>query len=411
MKKLTRSFAALALGLAGTAPALEIDPLVPPEINLGGRALGTVNLTRGDEVGGGDTSESELDISDSTLLFGFSKYLFTTGLDRPPGYGFGVIGIMRPDHTTDLKDEIYFHELHAGIGGASYEVKLGRSRMPNSLVRFPTIRDDDLLDFTHVGNASSHNAADVYQVFGTMVEAQWWPSASVRTHAGVVARVETDALGSETSNSDFNSANIGIAYTLPEAIKFDRGVRFAGIALDSQKIDELDDEKMHALVAGLIYNLNDNPEADWVWETQAIVNDGVDGITALASPAQRARAKSTSLVTALRFNKRPYLQTRWQAGLTLAFKDYRDVDDASSFAVAPSFLYRLGSGIDWVTQYIYTQYDDGLASAVGVNDEHRIYTGLSFAFDHTFNESVAERGNILQIEHDMGVSGPSIGGH
>lgn len=411
MNRLMHAIAALAVGVTGTAAALEVDPLVPPEINIGGRALGTVNLTRGDEAGGGRSSASELDISDSALLFGFSKYLFTTGLDRAPGYGFGVIGLMRPDHTTEIKDEIYFHELHAGTGGRNYEVKLGRSRMPNNLVRFPTIRDDDLLDFTHVGNASSHSEADVYQVFGTMVEAQWWPSQRVRTHAGVVARVETDALGDETSNSEFNSANLGIAYTLPEAIKFDRGVRYAGIALDSQKIDELDDERMHAVIAGLIYNLNDNPEADWVWEAQTIVNGGVDGVTALDSPAARARAKSTSLVTALRFNRRPYLQTRWQAGLTLAYKDYGDVDDARSWAVAPSFLYRLGSGIDWVTQYVYTKYDDGLAAAIGVNDEHKIYTGLSFAFDHTFNESVAERGNILQIEHDMAVSGPSIGGH
>lgn len=403
-------FVSFTMAAITPALALEVDPLVPPEINLGGRALATVNSTLQDTTTTGGETDSELDISDSSLLFGFSKYLFSN-VSGQPNYGFGVIGLTRPDHTSELNDEIYLHEINAGIGGRNYEVKLGRSRLRNNLVRFPTARDDDLLAFTHVPNAAANTEADVYQVFGGVADVQWWPTPKLATHATLTSRVETDALGNETANSNLNGIAAGIAYSLPQSLKFDRGLRFAGVTFDSQQIDALNDERLHAVIGGLIYNLNDNPEADWVWETQAIANGGVDNVASLATPVNRARAKSTSLVTALRFNKRPYLQTRWQAALTLAWKDYRDVADATSYAVAPSFLYRLGSGVDWITQYIYTRNGDGLAQATGVESEHRLYTGLSFAFDHTFNESVGERGSILAIEHNMAVSGPSLGGH
>ena len=403
--------ACATLAYTGTAGALEVDPLVPPEINFGGRALGTIVGTETSETDAitlDDNAADELDFSDSSLLFRFNKYLFS----GPPAYGFALFGLRRPDNAVALKDEVFFHELNVGVGGRQYELKLGRSRLRNSLLVFPTIRDDDLLEFTHVPNASSYADTDVYEIFGGSADLQWWPSQRVMTNAALTARTETDVVGNVTDDSNFNGYNVGIAYGLPQALKFDRGVRFAGLTLDSQTVDELGDKRLNAVLAGLIYTLNSNPEADWVLEAQAIGTDGVDGVTSLATKAERSRAKRTSVVAGIRFNKRPYLQTRWQAALTLAWKDYRGFDDAQALAIAPSFLYRLGSGVDWVTQYIYTSNGDGLAQAIGVEDEHRFYTGLSFSFGFTLNESVAERGSILSIEHNMGSSfGPgSVGG-
>lgn len=392
----------------GTATALELDPAVPPEINIGGRALGTIvsGDTRTTATGVAGDSE-DIDFSDSSLLFGFSKYLF----NGPPGYGFAVFGLRRPDHADAVKDDLFLHEAHVGVGGREYELKIGRSRLRNNLLSFPTIRDDDLLSFTHVGNASSYTDTDIYEIFGGTVDVQWWPRPYLSTHAALAARTQTDAAGNVTGDGNFNTAGLGVAYALPQTLKFDRGVRMAGIALDSQRVQELDDARLNTWLAGLIFNLNSNPEADWVWELQAMTSEGVSGVASLATKAARSRAKSGSVVTALRFNNRPYLQTRWQAALTLAWKDYPDFGNADSTAIAPSFLYRLGSGVDWVTQYLYTRHGDGLALATGIEAERRLYTGISFSFDYTLNESVADRQSILSIEHNMTSSyGPTGGG-
>ncbi len=394
-----------AVGLwAASVPALELDPLVPPEINLGGRALATLNGHQRDAIDG-DDADSELDTSDSTLLFGFSKYLF-----GDQGYGFGVVGLKKPEPSAALEGDVFFHEVHVGIGGPRYEVKLGRSRLRNTLLSFPTVREDDLLDFTHVGNASSSADTELYEIFGNTAEVAWLPTRRVRMHAAVTGRTETDAAGVVTKEGNFNGANVGLSWGLPPAIKFDRGLRFAGLTVDAQEAEGLDNERLHAVIAGFIYNLNSNPEADWVWDTQLIANEGVT-VGALDSELARRRAESRAAVTAVRFNKRPYLQTRWQAALTAAWREYPGFNDASSYAIAPSFVYRLGSAVDWVTQYVYTHYRGDLAQAVGMDAEHALYTGLSFGFTHTFNESVGERESILSIEHDMGTIGPVGGGH
>ena len=398
-----------AIAIAIPATALEVDPHVPPEINFGGRALGT--LVGGTQSNTGTVTsagedDSGLDFSDSSLLFNFNKYLF----NGPPRYGFATVGLRRPDNARELKDEIYLHEANVGIGNRAFEVKLGRTRLRNTLLTFPTVRDDDLLGFTHVANAATDVDTDVYEIFGGVADVQWWPTRTVATNIAATSRVVTDSAGDVVQDGKINGANVGIAYMLPQSLKFDRGLRFAGISWDAQQIDALDDERLNAYLAGFIYNLNSNPEADWVWETQWLASDGA-GNAGLADKLGRARARSNAVVSALRFNHRPYLQTRWQAALTLAAKEYDDFDNAQTFAVAPSFVYRLGSGVDWVAQYIYTEQRGALATQTGIDSEQRFYTGLSFGFDYTLNESVAERGSILAVEHNMTSSfGPGMGG-
>ena len=408
MKNISMLIGAVAGGaLCTNVYALEVDPHVPPEINIGGRALGTlVGGSSAESVPGAAETEDGIDFSDSGLLFNFSKYLF----NGPPRYGYATLGLRRPDNARELKDEVYFHELNVGVGTRAFEAKIGRTRLRNSLLSFPTVRDDDLLDYTHVPNAQSAVDTDVYEIFGNVAELQWWPRRNIGMHVGATGRVVTDAAGDVVTDGKINGANAGIAFAMPQSIKFDRGLRYAGVAWDAQQVDALGDERLNAYLAGFIYNLNSNPEADWVWETQLMAVDGVSSAT-LSDKLGRSRARSEALITAVRYNHRPYLQTRWQAAVTLAAKEYGDFADAQSFSAAPSFVYRLGSGVDWVAQYIYTDRRGALAAQTGVDAEQRVYTGLSFGFDYTLNESVAERGSILAIEHNMTSSfGPSLGG-
>jgi hypothetical protein len=399
----------LVLALAAPAHALEIDPEVTPEINLGGRAIATTKYHRDDLVGGGSSSNSELDIADSSLLFGFSKYLFDS-----TRYGFGVIGFKVPEDDTELKDDVYFHELHAGVGGPRFEIKLGRSRLGNTLIQFPTLRDDDLLDYAFVPNASSNSQAEEYQQFGGIVGGNWWFTRTVSLDGGITARTETTAAGDRTSTSDFNGGYLGFAYELPEAAKVDRGIRYAGIRYDTQKAQNLGAglgrERVDALIGALALNLNADPEATWNLDAQFIAQDGVKG-AGLASHAARARASARSAVLALRYGHRPALQTRWQAALTVGYRDYADYGDAGATVIAPSYVHRLGSGVEFLAQYRYSDYERALAAELGRDREHKVYLGLQFSFDHTFNETVGERRSILNLEHNTLDFGPLGGGH
>ena len=408
--------AAVIATLGASAHALELDPMVIPEINIGGRAIVTANYQDQELADGGSQSDSELDIADSSLLFGFSKYLFSD-----QDYGFAAFGIKLPEDDSDLEDDIYVHEVHVGIGGPRYELKLGRSRLTNTLVQFPTLRDDDLLEFTHVLNGSSNAEAEEFQIFGGLVQGSWWFTPAVRLTGALTARTETDDHGDRESSSNFNGGSLTLAYEIPETIKFDRGVRFAGISVDYQDLDDmvlghgeaarnLSSDDMTAIIAALTYNLSNDPERFWVLDGQAIYNDGAE-VASLHSEIERARAESTMVALALRYFHRPYLQTRWQAAAIVGWKDYRDFDDATAYTVTPSFVYRLGAGVDLLAQYQYRHNDTGLATATGVDDEHRIAVGISFAFDYTLNESVGERGSILNLEHDTLDLGPVGGGH
>jgi hypothetical protein len=406
---------ALGLVLAGgVAHALEVDPKVAPEINFFGRALATANYTDKDLGAAGDDSGADADIFDSSLVFGFSKYLF-----NDTDYGFATFGLSIPEDDSDLNDDIFLHQLQIGIGGSNSELMLGRSRLPaNTLIQFPTIRDDDLLDFTHVANASSNREAEEDTIYGGQLRGTlYWPGTSFFSFAALTARVETDVANladtARKSSTNLNGLSVGLAYDVPEAIKFDSGVRYAGVAFDVQQVDELSgtgEDELIALLGGLSYNLTDNPERAWALDLQGIYIFGISA-PGLAGPVTRARAESWSVAAALRFARRPYLQTKWQAALTVALKDYSDFDDATSFALAPSIAWRLGSGIEALAQYRFVANDGVLGAGLGLNSSHHVSFGLSFSFDATFNESVGQRNAILNLEHDMLDNGPILGGH
>jgi len=402
--------AALATACWSAAlPALEIDPLVPPEINVGGRLIATADFAIDRITAGGDEHHRAINPADSSLLFGFSKYLFNSR-----DYGFALIGIKAPDADTDLRDDIYLHQLFAGVGGKRYEVKLGRTQLPNTLLTFPTQRDSDLLAYTHVGNPQLNAEAEEYTVYGGRVSGAFWFTPSFSVLAAATARAERDpADPSRVVTDRFNGSTVQLAYDVPEAIKFDRGIRYAALAVDSQTFRALlgePDGRATAVLAGVSVNLNSNPEASLGLDLQAIASRG-ETPSALVEPFQQARADSNAVVAALRYRHSPALQTRWQAALTVGWKEFPDFADATSVAVAPSLLVRLGSGVDLIAQYVYERREGALATDTGVRSEQRLALGLSFSLAHTFNESVGERGDILNIEHNLLDFGPAFGGH
>jgi hypothetical protein len=365
--------------------ALEVDREVLPRITLGGRVLATLDSYDWDSA---PTKEDEINIEDSLIMARFDKRMFEDGVAG------GVIGIKEHD------DKLVFNQMHVFFWNRDIETRLGRTRLQNTLIEFPTIReDDDFISYTHVGNASSNEEFD--QKYGEQFSFDWFVDREA--HA-VSAWAGTRRNGTGITAPDgFDSMGLGWRYEQAEEYQYLKPIRHAGILLDRQKVSlGSGDEWMNAFITGIEFNLNERPDQNWSMAAQAIFNEGVGTITSadilhdnLDAVSNRARAESDALVLSIKYTRRPHLLTRWYAALNLAYKDYKQVNDAEQWSLAPVFMYRLGQGADLLGQLVYTDYGTGL----GGGSDTSIQLGLSFSLESSFNENIGERNSIMNLEH------------
>lgn len=220
-------------------------------------------------------------------------------------------------------------------------------------------------------------------------------------HLGLWAGTRRNEAGVSTVNG-FDSYGVSYRYQQPEALRYLKRVRQAGIMLDAQKDRAGGNPFFQSIIAGAEFNLNINPLANWSMGVQGIANGGVSAPGNLNdvnnAVANRARAKSTAFVASLRYTKRPHLLTRMQAAITVGYKSY----DAggSEFSVAPSLFYRIGQGVDYLAQYRNTQFSGGLTAPGSTSTSINLFqVGLVFELDAKYNDSIGERDSILNLEH------------
>jgi len=369
-----------AILVGGSAHALEVDREVTPRITLGGRLITTLDSDS-------ESGDAGINIGDSSFAARFDKRMFENGVAG------GVLGIK------EVGGVVGFNQVHVFYWNQNYETKAGRTRLPNTLVEFPLIRDDDMLGMTHVGNGSSNEEFD--QLYGKIVSFDWIVDQKVqKLGAWIGSRRNGDATQFPTASDGLDSYGASFRYQQPESMQYLKPIRSAGIALDAQKDSAAGNQFYQALIAGTEFNLNKNPKSNWSMGAQAILNGGVPGVTlgdlndATDAVSNRARAKSTALVTSLRYTRRPHLLTRLQAAVTVGYKSFNV--GGSELSIAPNLVYRIGQGVDVLAQYRNTQYSDGLA-AIGPTSVFQV--GLVFNLDAKFNDTIGERDSITNLEH------------
>lgn len=362
--------------LAGTAQALEVDRAVLPRITLGGRVITTLDS---DYDASGDPG---INMGDSSIAARFDKRMFENGVA-------GAVLGLKEDAGS-----VTFSQMHGFYWNRNFEARIGRTRLPNTLVEFPLIRDDDMLSMTHVGNGSSNDEFD--QIYGKIAAFDWFVDQKVQK-LGIWAGTRRNG-GVGTPADGIDSYGVSYRYEPPESYMYLNRLRHAGIMLDAQKDPGAGNPYFQAIIAGGEFNLNINPRRNWSVAIQGIANGGVSAPgnlnDSLDAVANRARAKSTAVVAALRFTDRPHLLTRLQAGLTVGYKTY----DAggNELSIAPSLFYRIGQGVDLLAQYRNTRYDNGL-NAIGSTNLFQV--GFAFSLDAKYNDTIGERDSILNLEH------------
>lgn len=357
--------------------ALEVDREVMPRIQLGGRIIASVDAV---DLDSDPDAKTNLNLADSSLLARFDKRM----------YGDGVAGATVG--FVENENAVVFHQLNGFYWNRDYAVNIGRNRLRNTLLEFPLMRDDDLLDYTHVGNASSEEEFD--QIFGKQISFDLFLDQKIQ-RVGLWAGTRRNSPDITYANapSGFDSLGASYIYEQPEDLRYVKRLRHAGLLVDVQKVETTTGEEWSlALVAGAEANLNIDPRYNWSLAGQAILNQGINDAPVVAN---LAASESSSVVVSLRHTGRPKLLTRYQAGLTFAYKDYADITDGTQWSVVSNAFYRLGQGMDLLMQLSYTDYGDGL----GGGDDAMAQIGMAFGFDAMFNDTIGERDSILNLEH------------
>lgn len=389
--------ALLALG-APAARAQESSA----RITVGGTGLVSLNLTRTTDFGADPQNADQgvrPDFSDSFLLFRLDRQLYTT---HRAGM---VIGLLFPDADTGLGD-VFYNQVNVFYGTRAFRGTLGRTRLENFVLEFPTLREEDLLEYAFVLNGFSNADNSEFSRYGNVVRAEWFGAGGRLSARGQAANwTVTDSEGERQDDFDINAASGFLGYRLPEAVRYSGFIRDAGIGFNSQKVDLPGQEWLHAVSAGLALNLSRHPLRNIELRGQLIYNRGIDGVAGLLSPAGdlgtpngRALSESTAIVASLRYLRRPYQLDRFQAAATVAYKTFRGTD-ASQLAVVPNVFFRLGQGVDVGLQYQYEDFSGSLAEALGRRRSHSLKFLFVFSFQSVFNDYFGDRDDILNLEH------------
>jgi len=379
------NFALLALSslLVQNVFALEVDREVMPRITLGGRTIVTAD-NYGYLKGAVTNKKDTINTDDSALILRFDKHMY--GVES--GVAGAVIGFR------EVSNSVIFHQLNAFYWNKNIEFRMGKSKLRNTIIEFPTLRNEDLVDYTHVNTASSDEEFD--QVYGDIISFDWYFSGSNQS-IGTWAGTRKNDTTNTGAPDGYDTKGFNYQYKPSEDLQYLKRIRHAGILVDSQKVQTATGEKwMQAVIAGVELNLNINPTSSWSLGLQTISNNGLDGANGLSSISSRAKIKSSAQVLSLRYTRRPLLLTRWQVGLSVASKKYDNITNAKNTSIIANFSYRLGQGVNLMTQIKQTDYSNAINNG---NDEMVIQAGISFQFDAVFNNSIGERNSILNLEH------------
>jgi hypothetical protein len=392
-----------ALFHAPTALALEVDEISPPRISVEAEFFGTLDYTKSGSANPAtpDVSDIRANTDDTNLTVVFDKPLYDQSL---------VAGMVV---NLELGQEGVTPRVSTFLASSRFRIGYGRSKLRNTLVRFPTVRDDDLLAYTHVLNSALGLEESDAQMYGDILSLDWSfrPShwrVSLFGQEREQTRLEA---GSGTYVADeaarANSGGLSLIYEPPEPVRYEGFVRQFGLIYEVQSNDRISGERArhNSSVLGAVIGVNDNPEYPWEIALQVVNTGGLedrDGTgTEIRAQSEDALAReaATATVLSVQYANRRYLQTRWRGALTLAHKSYGDIDGASQWSLVPAWFHRIGNGVDLVTQVVYTAYDDGLASIVGQDSEMTVQVGITLQFEDAINDNVVEPGSILELEH------------
>jgi len=371
---------------------------VASAIQLAGR--GVMSFNSYNRAGGVFVDENSAvnDFSDTGLLLGLRQKLYNNYRSR------FVIGIQFPDAESDL-GQVFFHQVHFQMENKWSVFKLGRTRVRSSLIEFPTLRDDDALQFTDVLNpfSAGHNTEE--SQYGNVAEA----GVIIKQRLFVTAHGEhftETPVPPATSEEDFSLNAIGgtIEYRVPEVQRFNRNILAQlGIGWNNFLTERVGysgfDRALKNIIFSTVLNIYPDPVYFVDLRYQTIYNFGFDEVKSINSFADLARTRSISHFGSLRLVYRKLERPAAHFSLGFGYKTFPDLDNqTSAMTLIANGFYRLGENLDIGVQYQFMDLRKDLLNLY-TQKEHSIKLALVFSFEQFWNKYYDERDSLLNLEH------------
>ena len=372
-----------------------VEAQVTPEFQLGARGVMSFNV---DNVANRTTSAVN-DFSDTAILIGFRQKLYNKYR------GQLVLGFQFPDADSDL-GQVFYHQIFVKVENKSNILKLGRSRVRSALIEFPTLRDDDAIEFTDVLNpfSTGENTEDnqygnVFEVARVFAQRYW-----LRVHG---EHFTESPIPPATAETDFSLNAIGFSfqYRVPQTQLWNRpfvqqiGVGFNSFLTDRPGYASQIDRALKNLTASFVINLRRDPVHFWDFRHQSIYTFGFEEIQRIAVYQDMPRAKAVASFASLRYLYRKLERPTAQIALSFGYKTFPDLQvDTRQWQVVLNGFYRLGENFDMGFQYQFKTYSGDLQKLFG-KSETRFQFALLFSIDQLWNSQFDDRDSLLNLEH------------
>ncbi|MBI1756448.1 MAG: hypothetical protein HYR64_04995 [Fimbriimonas ginsengisoli] len=370
------------------------DVGIQTQIEIAGSGLSTLDIGRGGLFGGrGLGSRSQINFADSSLSLGAAQRLYRGGIGS---FTFG--GLTIDESNVGHGKQFFMHQAFADFQELRYEAYLGRTNSPAAqIVAFPTIREDDLVDFTSVldpfsdgANAEEHRYSNVAALV---------INRGLRQFLNVHAQHQIDSAGVGEGDTGLNSFGLSYQYEGNPALKTIERVPSFGAGFEHRAVKQSAGGASDVIYAGGILNLQPGlvNKLDLRFLGQATFGNDT---AALSSLNDTYRADQQAIALSLRKLYSPFGHPASQWALTAGAKRYSKISDANSCGVALSYAKSLGQGFDFISQVGYEHRSEVMANAFeGRRDSAVFQIGLAFNFGSTFNQSVGPRRSPTNLLH------------
>lgn len=370
------------------------QPSTSPQIEVDGSGIVSLELRtpRNTLPDGTKLSTTRINFTDSSLLVGISDRLYRQG-----GIGSFVIGTTATDGSINSSSTgLMLNQLYLDYSTAPLEVTLGRTDVATRLIGFPTLRSDDLVEFTRVLDPNSNGNNVEEQSYGNVASVTY--NSRLRYFVNLHAQHLINTVDSSSDQTGINSYGLNLVYEGVPALTADEKVPTWGIGYEHQDIPSANGGGNDVLYGGLVYNIAPNPVNRVDVRLQDVYSTG-NTLTSFGSIADTYRAAANSVAVAFRYLHSPFGKPSYQVALTMGFRKYQNVDHSGTYALALTGVKRLGDGFDLIAQYSYQHRASAYAAPFGGADDNSIQLGLAFNFNSIFHRFLGSRRSLLNLQH------------
>ena len=361
---------------------------VSPEMELGAKGVMSGNIAV-DDAG---TSSAVSDFSDSQLLLGFKQKLYNRWRAQM------VFGMQFPDADSEL-GQVFYNHVFLKVMDKSNNIKLGRSTTQTILNEFPTLRDDDALQFIYSLNPFSDGRNTQDNQYGNVIEydhifkQRYW----MKLHG------ENFVNASAPENFELNSFGVSLLYDVPESQRWNREIiQRVGLSYNNYIVDQTagtgGDELLGNLLAAITLNVKPDPVHFIDLKMQGILNSGFADYDSIRSYSEYVKTPSMAGFGTIRYLYRELERPLVQIAVGMGYKWFPILEETSQLMAISNVFYRIGENIDLGVQYRYKR-NMGMTEALFGSREHRIQVALVFSVDQIFNSQFDDRDSILNLEY------------